>query len=89
MNFKRLQLIALVLLLLSVFTELSESQGWITYTNPDLVFGFSLAFVLISLSFNVKVIRAMGIPEQVRKQSQRLTFITAVYAFLAFALELI
>lgn len=88
MNFKRLQLFAFILLLLSAFTELSESQGWITYGNPDLVFGLSLGFVLISLSFNIKVIRAMGIPEKNRKQSQRLTFITAVYAFLVFAMEL-
>lgn len=88
MNFKKLQLISFILLLLSVFTELSESQGWVTYGNPDLVFGLSLGFVLASLSFNIKVVRAMGIPERNRKQSQRLTFITAVYAFLVFALEL-
>jgi len=88
MNYKRLLLVSFLLLVLSALTELSESQGWIAYDNPELAFGFSLAFVLISLSFSVKVTRAMGVPEQQRKQGQRLAFITAVYAFLVFAMEL-
>ncbi|MFY0593969.1 hypothetical protein [Roseivirga sp.] len=88
MKHKRLQLISFILLILSALTELSESQGWVTYQNPDFVFGLSLGFILVSLSFNIKVIRAMGIPEKDLKQSRRLAFITAVYAFLVFALEL-
>ncbi|OEK03342.1 hypothetical protein BFP97_18235 [Roseivirga sp. 4D4] len=88
MSNKRLQALSIVLLLLSLFTELSDSQGWISFNNPELAFGLSLGFVLFSLSFNVKVIRAMGIPEKEKKQSQRLTFITAVYAFLVFGIEL-
>ncbi len=89
MSNKRLQLISLVLLLLSLFTELSDSQGWISYKDPELAFGLSLGFVLFSLSFSVKIIRQMGIPEKEKKQSQLLTFVTAIYAFLVFGIELI
>jgi len=88
MSNKRLQIWSIILLLLSLLTELSDSQGWINFNNPELAFGLSLGFVLFSLSFNVKIIRAMGIPEKEKKQSQRLTFITAVYAFLVFGIEL-
>lgn len=89
MSNKKLQLISLTLLVLSVLTELSDSQGWISYGNPELAFGLSLGFVLFSLSFSVKIIRKIGIPEREKKQSQLLTFITAVYAFLVFGIELI
>lgn len=89
MSNKRLQILSIILLLLSLLTELSDSQGWISFNNPELAFGLSLGFVLFSLSFNVKVIRAMGIPEKEKRQSQRLTFITAVYAFLVFGIELL
>lgn len=88
MNIKKLQISSIILLLLSLFTELSESQGWITYNDPQVVFGLSLGFTLFSLSFNVKVIRTMGIPQKPRQQSQRLAFLTAIYAFLVFGIEL-
>ncbi len=89
MSNKRLQLISFVLLLLSLATELSDNHGWVNFNNPELAFGLSLGFVLFSLSFNVKIIRAMGIPEKEKKQSQRLTFITTIYAFLVFGIELL
>lgn len=88
MSNKGLQTTSLVLLLLSLATELGDSQGWVSFNNPELAFGLSLGFVLFSLSFNVKIIRKMGVPEKEKKQSQRLTFITAVYAFLVFGIEL-
>ena len=89
MSNKRLQLISLILLVLFLLTELSDNQGWINYSNPELAFGLSLGFVLFSLSFSVKIIRQMGIPKKEKKQSQLLTLITAVYAFLVFGIELI
>ncbi|MBO3700763.1 hypothetical protein [Roseivirga sp. E12] len=88
MSNKSLQLISLILLLLSLLTELSDSQGWISFNNPELAFGLSLGFVLFSLSFNVKIIRAMGIPEKEKKKSQLMTLVTAIYAFLVFGIEL-
>lgn len=89
MNPKKLQQVSFVLLLLSLLVELSESQSWIDYNSPEVAFGISLGLVLFSLSFNVKVIRTMGIPSRQRQQSQRLVLITAVYAFLVFGIELI
>ncbi len=88
MNPRKLQIASVILLLLSLLTELSESQAWIVYNDPQVVFGLSLAFTLFSLSFNVKVIRTMGIAKNHRQQSQRLAFITAIYAFLVFGIEL-
>ena len=89
MNPKRLQALSLLLLFLSLLVELSESQNWIVYGKPEFAFGISLGLVLLSLSFNVRVIRTMGIDKKYQRPSQILILTTAVYAFLVFGLEMI
>ena len=89
MNIKRLQIISLICLMLSVAIELAESQGLLDLGNPELPWGISLGLVLAALSFNIKVIRDFGAPEKARKSSQRFALVIAVYAFAVFALEVI
>lgn len=89
MNPKRLQLISLICLVLSLLVELADQQAWLDFGNPELPWGISLGLVLAALSFNIKVIRDFGVAKKVRKQSQGLVMLTAVYAFAVFALEII
>ena len=89
MNTKRLQTLSLILLFLSLLVELSENQSWIVYGKPEFAFGISLGLVLLSLSFNVRIIRTMGVDKKHQRSSQLLILFTAVYAFLVFGIELL
>lgn len=89
MTTKRLQLISLICLVLSVLVEMADQQAWFEFGNPELPWGVSLGLVLAALSFNIKVVRNFGLPQKDRKKSQGLVLLIAVYAFAVFALEII
>ena len=89
MTNKRLQLISIICLLISIAVELTEKEGLLDFGNQELPWGISLGLIIAALSFNVKVIRNLGAPQKERQQSQRLALIIAIYAFLVFALEVI
>ena len=69
--------------------ELSDNQGWIEYPTQEFAFGISLALVIASLSFNVRIVRQMGVDPRLIKRSQMLLILTATYALLVFGLEMI
>ena len=89
MNTQRIHLSSLLLTLLSFLFELSINQSWIESDNQDLVFGFSLAFILVALGLNIKVVRAMGVPDKEKKKSQAIVLLISAYAVLIYGLELI
>lgn len=88
MNTKRLQLASIILLIGSLLVELSESQAWVDYTRKEVAMGVSLGLILFSLSFNVKIIRTIGLPKPAKKKSQLLIFVSTIYVFLAYAIDL-
>ena len=89
MNTQRIHISSLLLTLLSFLFELSINQSWIESDNQDLVFGFSLAFILVALGLNIKVVRAMGVPDKEKKKSQAIVLLISAYAVLIYGLELI
>ena len=89
MNIKRIHQGSIVLTLLSLFLEVAVNQGWVEADAQELVFGVSLALILIALGLNVKVIRTMGVSEKSKKRSQLIMLLISVYAFLVYAVELI
>lgn len=89
MNIKRVHQGSIMLTLTSFLLELAINQGWVELEVRDIVFGISLALVLIALGLNVKVVRSMGIPEKSKRTSQLLLLFIATYAFLVYGLELI
>lgn len=89
MNTQRIHLSSILLTILSFLFELSINQAWIEAEHQDLVFGISLAFMLIGLGLNVKVVRSMGIPEKEKKKSQAIILLISAYAVLVYGLELI
>ena len=88
MNHQRYQVLSVILLLLSLLVELSEHQGWIVYKTQELAFGISLALVIASISFNVRIVRQMGIKKNLIRRSQLVLVISAIYALLTFGFEL-
>ncbi|MCO6358725.1 hypothetical protein [Roseivirga pacifica] len=88
MNTKRLQLASIILLIGSLLVELSESQAWLAYAKKEVAMGISLGLILFSLSFNVKIIRTLGLPKPAKKRSQLFVLISTVYVLLAYAMDL-
>ncbi|NVK82793.1 MAG: hypothetical protein HWE21_00650 [Cytophagia bacterium] len=89
MKQKSLQTLSLVLIMISLILEVGYDQAWFEFDNPQALFGISLAFVLVSMSINVKIIRTMDTKPHVRKTSQLALVISALYAVAVFGLELI
>lgn len=89
MNTKKLQLVSIFCLVLSVIIEVTDSSGWFDFGNPELPWGISLGLVLAALSFNIKVIRDFEASKKERTSSQRFALVLAVYAFMVFGLELL
>jgi len=89
MNIKRIHQGSIVLTLVSLLMEVAINQAWVESETNDLVFGISLALILIALGLNVKVIRTMGVPDKPKKISQAIILIITLYAFAVYGLELI
>jgi len=89
MSNKKSQFLSLILLVASLLIELSESQTWIDYGTPELAFGISLACVIASMSFNVRVIRNLSAPKKDSAVSRFMLLLSSGYALLVFGLEII
>ena len=89
MNIKRIHQGSIVLTLVSLLLEVGINQGWVEPESSDLVFGISLALVLIALGLNVKVVRSMGVPDKPKRISQLLVLLISAYALLVYGLEVI
>ena len=89
MKNKKSQLLSILLLGVSVLIELSESKEWIDYSNKELAFGLSLACIIVSMSFNVKIVRDLSSPRKESANSIILLFLSIGYTLVAFGFELI
>ncbi len=89
MSNKKSQVLSLILIVVSLLIELSESQNWIDYSTPELAFGISLACVIASMSFNVRIVRELSAPKKDSAISRFLLLISSGYALLVFGLEII
>jgi hypothetical protein len=84
MKHQRIQRASLVLLLASVLLEIAIRTSKIPFDDEPLMYGISLALVLVSIAMNVSIVRKMGVPEKVKKVSQWIAIIVTVYAFLLY-----
>lgn len=89
MSNKKSQFISLILLVVSLLIELSENQGWVNYGTPELAYGISLACVIASMSFNVRVVRNLSAPKKDSSVSRFMLLLSSGYALLVFGLEII
>ena len=84
MKHQRIQRASLVLLAASILLEVGIRTRKISFEDEPLMFGISLALVLVSIAMNVSIVRKMGVPEKVKKVSQWIGIIVTVYAFLLY-----
>ena len=57
--------------------------------NPDFFLGMSLAFIICSVSFNIRIIRDFSVPEKQSKRSKVLLIMSVVYMVLIYGFQLI
>jgi hypothetical protein len=84
MKHQRIQRASLVLLLASVLLEVAIRTSKTSFDDEPLMYGISLALVLVSIAMNVSIVRKMGVPEKVKKVSQWIGIIVTIYAFLLY-----
>ncbi len=89
MKEKRTQFVSLLLIFGSLLIEVSDYFGWITFDNREIPFGISLGLILFSTSLNVRVIRTMGVAQQVKNISVGILIFSVAYAILIFGFEVI
>lgn len=89
MKEKRTQLVSLLLIFGSLLVEVGDYMGWLAFDNREIPFGISLGLILFSSSLNVRVVRSMGVTQQVKNISIGILVFSTVYAMLIFGFEVI
>jgi hypothetical protein len=86
MKHQRIQRASLVLLLASVLLEVAIRTSKIPFDDEPLMYGISLALVLVSIAMNVSIVRKMGVADKVKKTSQWIAIIVSLYVLLLYVI---